>query len=591
VTDAADTDAGAYYSGSAEVLTALGTGGLPGGGTLPVGASTTVTFRTTVRDSVPNNASVTNAARADYAAATGGIKYGSESNIVPSAITAPDLTITKTANDFAQGGRATWTMKVRNVGGTKLTSSVLVSDDIPAGVTNAVAKGSGWDCQTALQKVLCQHAGPVAVGQTLPEITMTGTVGNGARVVNVARVTSAQDQNAENDYALTENVFNVPKINVDFGTTIQVNDRRPIAGDRITATATYIHYDGVPSTSTATLSFPTSITPRSATVVGDVTGACTITGFTVTCNLAEMREGQSVKVVVSALVSSAGSGGTTIVSEIQPTDGNVDPAQGNNTAAVIVGVLPVEPAVAPPTTLALTKDVAGAPPAYGHPVTWRMTVTNTGEAAATNTYFQDQLPATATYVSGSVVGGAACDNRGGVVRCNTGTLAPGQTATALITAKYDVIGEIINGVTAYADGGVRVRASATTSAFGSKIGVRITTPARWPRSSTAPATVVIRGLGPLKATGTKMSVTLPSNVKVASAPGFRITRGAGGTTVLTRSTGTLKQGASRSFGITLRTPATATRVRLPVVGTATNTSKATSAAPARTVAHAVPVTG
>lgn len=591
VTDAADGDAGAFYSGSAEVLAALGTGSLPGGGTLAPGALSTVTFRTTVRDSVPNNGSVTNAARADYAAATGGIKYGSESNIVPSAITAPDLTISKTASDFAQGGRATWTIKVRNVGGTKLTSNILVSDDIPDGVTAVSARGTGWDCETALAKVLCQHKGPVAVGQVLPEITMTGTVGNGARVVNVARVTSAQDQNAENDYALTENVFDVPKVNVDFATTIQVNDRRPVAGDRITATATYLHFDGVPSASTATLSFPTSITPRSATVIGDVAGNCSISGFTVTCDLASMKEGQSVRVVVSALVSSTVSGGTTIVSEIQPTDGNVDPAQGNNTAAVIVGILPVEPAVAPPTTLSLTKSVAGAPPAYGHPVTWRMTVTNTGDAPATNTYFQDQLPATASYVSGSVTGGPACENRGGVVRCNTGTLAPGESATANITVTYDLIGEITNGVTAYADGGVRVRASASTNAYGSKIGVRITTPKRWPISSTAQARVTIRGLGPLKATGTTLSVTLPANVRVAAAPGFRITRRGDGTTVLTRRTGTLRQGVSRSFTITLRTPATATGVRLPAVGTATNTARATSTTPARTAKQVVPVTG
>jgi hypothetical protein len=219
-----------------------------------------------------------------------------------------------------------------------------------------------------------------------------------------------------------------------------------------------------------------------------------------------------------------------------------------------------------------------------------MTLTNTGSVNATNTYFQDQLPATATYVSGSVTGGAECTNRGGVIRCNTGTLTPGETATALITVKYDLIGAITNWVTAYADGGVRVRASATTSAYGSKIGVRITTPATWARSSTAPAKVVIRGLGPLRANGTKLSVTLPAGVRVASARGFRITRPGNGTTVLTRSTGALKQGASKSFAITLRTPATATRVKLPASATATNASKATSADTARTVVR-VPVTG
>ena len=589
VTDATADDAGAYYSGSSEVIAALGTGTVPAGGTMAVGAVTTVTFRTTVRDTLANGSSITNRARADYKAATGGLPLGSESNLVPAAITAPDLTISKSANDFAQGGTATWTMTVRNVGGTRLTSKVTVADEIPAGVTGVRASGSGWTCEVIPARVICQRPGPVEAGGSTPPITLTGRVGNGARVVNVARVTSDQDQNPENDYALTENVFNVPKINVDFGTTVAVSDRRPIAGDRITVTAGYRHYDGVPATSRISVSLPSTIVPAGASLRGDAEGDCTIAGTTVTCTVGVLREGEGVTLTITARVSGSVSGGTTIVSTIQPTGGDVDPAQGNNQAAVIVGVLPPQPAVSAPTSIEITKSAVGPAPAYGAVATWRVTVRNTGTATAGAAYFQDQLPATATLVSATVTGGAACTNRGGVVRCDLGDLAPGAERSATIRARYYVIGEVTNGATAYANDGVRDRGSATVDVYPARLRVAITTPRRWGAGQVMPATATIRGTGPLTARGTKLSVTIPAGVGVVAAPGFTITRNSGGATVLTRSTGNLRQGARRAFALQLQAPTSARRLALTDAGTASNTAKDTARTPAYVTR--TPVTG
>ena len=589
VTDAASDDAGAYYSGSSEVIAALGPGTVPAGGTLAVGASTTVTFRTTVRDTLANGGSVTNRARADYRAATGGQSLGSESNLVPATITAPDLTLSKSANDFAQGGTARWSMTVRNIGGTTLTSKVMVADEIPAGVTGVTASGPGWACEVIPARVICQRPGPVQAGGSLPAITMTGRVGNGARVVNVARVTSDQDQNPENDYALTENVFNVPKVNVDFGTSISVSDRRPIAGDRITITAGYRHYDGIPAGSRITVSLPSTIVPTGAGLRGDAEGDCTIEGTTVTCTVGTLREGEGVTLSITARVSASVSGGTTVVSEIQPTGDDVDPAQGNNIAAVIIGVLPPEPAVSAPTTLSLAKAALGSPPAYGAPTTWRVTVRNTGSATATAAYFQDQLPATSALVRATVEGGSACINRGGVVRCEMGDLAPGAERSALITVRYYVIGQVVNGATAYANDGVRVRGSATVAVYPARIRVGITTPRRWAPGQIMPATAVIRGTGPLMARGTRLSITIPAGVGVVKAAGFTATRKGDGTTLLTRSTGGLKQATSRSFPLQLRAPSTASRITLSDKGTSRNTPDATARTPAY-VAR-TPVTG
>lgn len=590
--DAVFDGAGAYYPGSAEVLAALGGNAvIPAGGTLRPGATSTVTFRAVVRDSVPNGGTVTNRARADYNSATTGQRFGSESNLVPASITAPDLTITKTATSVQQLGAATWTLQVRNVGGTRLTSDVLVTDAIPAGVTNVAASGSGWLCEAISGQVVCQRPGPVDAGDTLPRITVTGRVGSVERAVNVTRVTSAQDQNTENDYGMTENVFGVNKTNVDFGTTITLSDRRPVAGDRITATATFTHYDGVPSPSRVEISFPTTINPLSAIVTGSAEGACTISGYTVVCEVGTLSEGESIKVVIASRVGTGVSGGTTIVSSIQPTGAFDDPAQGNNTSSVIVGVLPPEPAIAPPTSIAVTKALASGTPVFDGATTWSVRVSNTGGGTAESAYFQDQLPAIATLVSATDADGRPCTVRGQVIRCEMGSLAPGQSATARITARYAVIGEITNGVTAYANGGVRARASASATIEGARVGTRIITPKRWPIAGRANATVRISGAGPLTARGSRLTVTIPKGVRVISAKGFRITRKANGTTVLTRATGNLKTGARRAFPLVLGTPRTASTVRLRSTASAANAANANSSTPAISRRGTTPVTG
>lgn len=583
-TDADDGDGGTYFPGSAEVVASLPS-------PLAVGASSTVRFRVTMRGTLPNGALVANRAAADYSGTVGGLKYASESNVVSVGISAPDLTLSKSANDFAQGGVATWTMQVRNVGGTALTSKVIVTDEIPAGVRGVRASGPGWSCEVIPAQVVCQRLGGVPAGGTLPPITMTGRVGSGDRVVNVARVTSDQDQNAGNDFALTENVFDVPKINVDFGTFVTVSNRRLLPGDRVTVNADYTHYDGVPATSRIELTLPQGMTARGASLSGDAQGDCTISGRTVTCAVGSLRTGESVRLVVTALVNADAYGGQAIVSTIQPTGGDVDPAQGNNTNAVTVDVLPAEPVMASATSLDVTKDLVGAAPVFGRPVTWRVTVRNTGGSTATGAYILDPLPSTATFVQARVTGGGDCANQGGVVRCDMGDLAPGQVRTATISASYLVIGEVANGATAYAAGGVRKRGGATAMVEGARLGVGIRTTRRWPLSSRVTATATIRGAGPLTARGTRLAILIPRGTGVIAAPGFTRSRGANGATVLTRRTGNLRQGTRRTFSITLRSPSTARTVRLRDTATASNAAEARAATVAITRRTRTPVTG
>jgi uncharacterized repeat protein (TIGR01451 family)/uncharacterized repeat protein (TIGR02543 family) len=67
----------------------------------------------------------------------------------------------------------------------------------------------------------------------------------------------------------------------------------------------------------------------------------------------------------------------------------------------------------------------------GDPITYTVTVQNSGTGIATNAVVSDTLPAQVNYVS--CAGGSSCNNSAGMVTWNVGTLNPGDTATVSVT--------------------------------------------------------------------------------------------------------------------------------------------------------------
>lgn len=95
--------------------------------------------------------------------------------------------------------------------------------------------------------------------------------------------------------------------------------------------------------------------------------------------------------------------------------------------------------------LAVTKT--GPEKRYiGRPADYQITVTNTGDAPATNTLLVDQLPGGMTFVSASD-GGA---QSGGTVTWSLGTLEPGASRTVTISLKAMSAGDVKNVVRATA---------------------------------------------------------------------------------------------------------------------------------------------
>ena len=116
----------------------------------------------------------------------------------------PDLAIIKNADQakVKAGDTLTYTLTVANVGDGPTTGTTTVTDTIPDGLDLvSVSAGSGWSCSTSGRSITCTYAGIVAVGQTLPDITVVTTVNDTAvgSVINTGVVDTPGDTNPLND--------------------------------------------------------------------------------------------------------------------------------------------------------------------------------------------------------------------------------------------------------------------------------------------------------------------------------------------------------------------------------------------------------
>lgn len=85
-----------------------------------------------------------------------------------------DLAIIKShLGVFNEGALGTYTLSVTNdASADNEPGPISVTDTLPAGLTFNSATGVGWTCGAVAQVVTCAHAGPLAAGNSLPDITL-----------------------------------------------------------------------------------------------------------------------------------------------------------------------------------------------------------------------------------------------------------------------------------------------------------------------------------------------------------------------------------------------------------------------------------
>ena len=218
-----------------------------------------------------------------------------------------------------------------DVGSQTATGPVKVTDTLPAGIVPGSASGVGWNCSTVSATVTCTHAGDLAVGASLPAITVPITIGESAASssVNAPTVSNGSDTNPANDTASDSTTVTS---NADISTTISQSPSSVVAaGSPLVYTITTTN-NGPSAASgvTTTDMLPAGVTFNTAS---SSQGSCSGT-TTVSCAVGALASGQSATITISVTPPGALQG-TTLQNSATSAANETDPNASNNTSATV----------------------------------------------------------------------------------------------------------------------------------------------------------------------------------------------------------------------------------------------------------------
>ena len=305
---------------------------------------------------------------------------------------AADLSITQTAPEtLPAGGQATFSIIAHN-GGPSAATGVIVTTDLPVGVTVESVTSAQGACTVAGQKITCT-IGSLPNGASA-DVTIVVRVANeslGRELTSTATVTADQpDPDGSNaaagktvpvvappvveqpappaeEPAKTADVPNVPKAGLSLTKTTSQVSR---AGERLNylITATNNGPDvaqGVTVTDTLT----GDVTYRSAKSSGV---DCDFSKGTISCPVGKLEVGDSVRINVAVTPNKAG----VLVNDAVLTSATLDPDLSDNRS--VATTTPT----APPTALKLSAKASGKRLRGGQRVTYSVKVKNSGKNPA-----------------------------------------------------------------------------------------------------------------------------------------------------------------------------------------------------------------
>jgi uncharacterized repeat protein (TIGR01451 family) len=350
----------------------------------------------------------------------------------------PNLAITKTgAATVDANSNITWTITVSNTGNVAATN-VKVTDTLPAGFTFVSSNPDGTGspgtppfCTHSAGVVSCSLGTIAAAGSAQITITATapntcgpftntasGTFGIGNTPISGSPATASGD--------VTGCAANVSIAKSGAAT---VN-----AGANITWTITVSNTGNAAATNVkVTDTLPVGFTFVSSNP--DASGSpgtppfCTHSAGVVSCSLGTIAAAGSAQITITATAPNAcdpfvNSATGTFGPNDTPMTGSPATARGD-----VVGCA---------ASVSIAKTGASTV-AAGANITWTITVSNTGNAAATNVLVSDTLPAGFTFVSSTPDNTTNptppfCSHSAGVVSCSLGTIAAAGSAQITITA-------------------------------------------------------------------------------------------------------------------------------------------------------------
>ena len=356
-----------------------------------------------------------------------------------------DLTVTKTGPATVRPGEPiSWLITVANSEGPSTARNVVISDAVPAGVTQVSATPdgeTGTDCQVAGSTMTCA-IDSLPVGARI-RITVAGVVEANLAAGSLSNVATVDAATADPE----------PANNISEPVITQVT---PAAGLSIVKTVTPDPLEaGAQATFTLTVRNAGPSTARAVTVTDQVpagmtigrvatpVGTCTVTDQRVSCALGDLGPtADPVAITVAVSVSPDADSYVNAASVLSET---FDPVLDDN-------ISQVSGAAAAAADLTVTKRVVGdlATISPGTSASWSIAVTNDGPATARDVLVVDQVPTTATITSVNSRQ-ATCDQAGTrPLTCRIAALAVGQTVTIELdgTVSADATGSVTNTVAA-----------------------------------------------------------------------------------------------------------------------------------------------
>ena len=402
-------------------------------GTLAYAATATVTIVGVTDASLASGSTITNSATAS-SSTPDPVSANDTGSVDVTLSASADLQITKTPDSSSAiaGARASWTINVVQAG-PSYGRSVVVTDPLPAGLTNVTASSTVGTC-SAGATVTCT-LGDLAPG-TVVTITVEADVPaatpSGSTLTNTATVSATStDPVASNDAATA--TMNVTAV-ADLRATKTASPSPVNAGQRITWTVAVTN-DGPSDSQGVTITDPlpsgASLVSASWTAGGAPTN-CTSTGTTVNCPVGTLAAGTTATATITATVAASYTAAT--IGNTATIDATT--LQPDASPFTVSSSTPV----ATPSDVSVTKT-GPATASVGTDVTWTISVVNSGPAVARAVTVGDVIPSGVTLVSATPSVGACTS--GATVSCALGDLAVSATPVTVT-----LVGTVAPGYTA-----------------------------------------------------------------------------------------------------------------------------------------------
>jgi uncharacterized repeat protein (TIGR01451 family) len=433
VTDATGDDTG-EVAGS-QVVARLGVGAdSSAGGVLAPGASSTVSFDVTVDANTAAGTTISELATASYTWAPDAAVLSGDSTTVTSTVDVTTLAVSGTVTgtiDANSNGRVDagdeldYSLTATDTGSTALTA-VDITDSAGAAscASTSLAAGASTTCTGSY--VVTQADVDAGTGSFIDTVKATGTPSGGAAQISSAAVP----------------VSHSIAVNPDFAATKTADRASYLVGEPITYTVTIGNSGGAGSASFAD-QVPAGVTVTTVSCSAPGPATCSTSGPTgnlVSGSMVIPAAGQVTYTIVGVV---AAGGSVANSATITPITAGCTSQCGGGPA----GTGPLTANANPVFTQSAAADSASY--IVGQPITYQLTVGNTGYGAGTATV-HDAVPTIVTVgsMTCSATVGSTCNTTGSVGNILDGTvaLAPGGSAVYTVTGTLNAPGNALDQV-------------------------------------------------------------------------------------------------------------------------------------------------